>query len=200
MVSGISGGDSHLTRLVVLVAQLCQTLCDPKDCSPPGSSVHRILQARIPEWIAIPYSRGSSQPRDWTWVSCIAGDSLLSELQGSPCYSVAMTIRLILCVECFEKTISSVKFSCSVVSDSLWTHGLQQARILCPSPTPGACSKSHPLSQWFHPTISSFVVPFTFCLQSFPSKRSFQISHVAKVLEFQLQHQSFQWIFKTDFL
>ena len=48
-------------------------LCDPMDCSPPGSSVHGISQARILEWVAIPFYRGSSQPRDWTWVSCIAG-------------------------------------------------------------------------------------------------------------------------------
>ena len=55
------------------VAQLCPTLCDTVDCSPPGSSLHGILQARILEWIAISFSRGSSQPRDGTWVSCIAG-------------------------------------------------------------------------------------------------------------------------------
>ena len=47
--------------------------CNPTDCSPPGFSVHGILQARILEWIAIPFSRGASQPRDWTLVSCIAG-------------------------------------------------------------------------------------------------------------------------------
>ena len=47
------------------VAQLCPTLCDPADCSPPGSSVHGFLQARILEWVAISFSRGSSQPRDW---------------------------------------------------------------------------------------------------------------------------------------
>ena len=57
----------------VLVAQACPTLCNPMDCSPPGSSVHGILQARKLEWIAMPSSRGSSQPRDWTWVSCPAG-------------------------------------------------------------------------------------------------------------------------------
>ena len=51
----------------------CQTLCDPVDCSPPGSSVHGILQARILEWVAISFSRGSSQLRDWTRVSCFAG-------------------------------------------------------------------------------------------------------------------------------
>ena len=55
----------------VLVAQSCPTLCNPTDCSPPGSSVHGILQARILEWIAICFFRGSSQPRDRTWVSCI---------------------------------------------------------------------------------------------------------------------------------
>ena len=57
----------------VLVAQLCPTLCDPMDCSLPGSSVHGILQGRILEWIAISFSRGSSQSRDRTQVSCIAG-------------------------------------------------------------------------------------------------------------------------------
>ena len=56
-----------------LVAKLCPTLCDPMDCSPPGSSVHGISQARILEWVAIPFSGESSQPRDWTWVSCLAG-------------------------------------------------------------------------------------------------------------------------------
>ena len=60
-------------REKVLVAQPCPTLCNPKDCSLPGSSVHGILQARILEWIALPFFRGSSQPRDWTWVSWILG-------------------------------------------------------------------------------------------------------------------------------
>ena len=55
------------------VAQSCPTLCNPMDCSLPGSSVHGILQARILEWVAIPFSRGSSQPRNWTRVSGIAG-------------------------------------------------------------------------------------------------------------------------------
>ena len=55
------------------VAQSCLTLCDPMDCSPPGSSVHEIFQARVLEWVAISLSRGSSQPRDWTQVSCTVG-------------------------------------------------------------------------------------------------------------------------------
>ena len=57
----------------VLVAQSCPTLCNPKDCSPPGSSVHGIPQAGILEWVAMPFSRGSSWPRDQTRVSCTAG-------------------------------------------------------------------------------------------------------------------------------
>ena len=57
----------------VLVAQSCPTLCSPMDCSLPGTSVHGILQARVLEWVAIPFSRGSSRPRDQTWVSHIAG-------------------------------------------------------------------------------------------------------------------------------
>ena len=60
--------------MCVLVTQSSLILCDPMDCGPPpGSSVHGILQTRILEWFAISSSRGSSQPRDWTWVSCIIG-------------------------------------------------------------------------------------------------------------------------------
>ena len=55
------------------VAQLCLTLCDPMDCSPPGSSIHGIFQARVLEWVASSFSRGSSRPRDWTWISRIVG-------------------------------------------------------------------------------------------------------------------------------
>ena len=57
-----------------LVAKLCLTLCNPMECSQPGSSVHGILQARILEWVAILFSRGSSWPRDQSRVSCIAGE------------------------------------------------------------------------------------------------------------------------------
>ena len=72
-------------------------------------------------------------------------------------------------------TISSVQFNCSVVSDSLRPHGLQHTRLPCPSPTPGACSNSCPLSQWCHPTISSCVIPSS-CLQSFSVSGSFPMS------------------------
>jgi len=69
----------------------------------------------------------------------------------------------------------SVQFSYSVVSNSLRPHGLQHARPSCPSPIPGVYSNSCPLSWWWHPTISSSVIPFS-CLQSFPASGSFQIS------------------------
>ena len=67
----------------------------------------------------------------------------------------------------------SVQFSHSVVSESSRRHGLQHPRLPCPSPTPRACSDSCPLSRWCHPTISSSVVPFASCLQSFPASGSF---------------------------
>ena len=67
----------------------------------------------------------------------------------------------------------SVQLSCSVMSDSLWPHGLQHTRLPCPSTTPGACSNSCPSSRWCHPTTSSSVVPFSSHLQSFPALGSF---------------------------
>ena len=69
-----------------------------------------------------------------------------------------------------------VEFSCSVVSSSLRSHGLQHARPPCLSPTPRVYSNSRPLSRWCHPTISFSVVPFCFCPQSFPASGSFQMS------------------------
>ena len=74
-----------------------------------------------------------------------------------------------------ELQFSSVQFSCSVVSDSLWPHGLQHARLPCPWPTPGACSNSCQSSQWYHATISFSVVPFSF-LQSFSASQSCPMS------------------------
>ena len=92
---------------------------------------------------------------------------------------------------------SSVAQSCPTL---LRPHGLQLTRLPCPSPTPEACSNSCPLSQWCHPTISSSVVPFSSCLQTSPASGSFPTSPFFASDEFQLQHQSFQWIFRTYFL
>ena len=77
---------------------------------------------------------------------------------------------------CFKLDLFSVQFNRSFMSDSLWPHRLQHARLPCPSPTLRACSNSCPLSWWCHPTISSTVVPLSSCLQSFPASGSFPVS------------------------
>ena len=104
--------------------------------------------------------------------------------------------------------VSSVQFSHSAMSDSLGHRGLQHAKLPSPSPTQGACLNSCPSSQWCYPTILSSVIPFSSWLQSFPASGSFLMSQFFEsggawsnqVLQLQLQHQSFQWIFRTDFL
>ena len=111
----------------------------------------------ILEWLAYPFSRGSSQPRNQTGISCIAGRFFTSW---------AITEALVV-------GFSSVQFSCSVMSDSLPPHELQHSRPPCPSPTPGVCSNSRPSSRWCHPAISSSVVPFSSCPQFLPSIRVF---------------------------
>ena len=84
-----SGYDHH--QLETVCAQSYLTLCDPVDCSPPGSSVHGIFQVRILEWVAVLSSRGSSRPRDQTRIfcsSCIAGRFFTTEPQGRPPFAV----------------------------------------------------------------------------------------------------------------
>ena len=81
-------------------------------------------------------------------------------------------------VLCYGLLLSSVQFSCSVVSDSLRPHELQHARPPCPSPTPRVYPNSCPSIQWCHPIISSSVVPFSSRLQSFPASGSFQMSQL----------------------
>ena len=86
--------------------------------------------------------------------------------------------NFLVCFEIFWSSLSSVQFSRSVVSDSLWTHESQHARPPCPSPTPGVHSDSRLLSQWCHPTISSSVIPFSSSLQSFPASGFFQMNQL----------------------
>ena len=88
--------------------------------------------------------------------------------------------------------ISSVQFSCSVLSDSLRLHELQHTRPPCPSPTPRVYPNSCPLSWWCHPTVSSSVVPLNLSQHQGLFKWVSTSHQVAKVLELQLQHQSFQ--------
>ena len=121
--------------------------------------------------------------------------------------SLKSTSHLCLCLSLLHTHPNGpISLGCSVTKScrTLRPHGLQQARPPCPSPTPGVYSNSCPLSRWCHPAISSSVVPFSSHLKSSQHQGLFQwvssSHHMAKVLEFQLQHQSFQWIFRTDFL
>ena len=136
----------HLKKVVIIfitstivwseneVAQSCPTLCDPMDCSLPGSSIHGIFQARILKWIAISFSRRSSQPRDWKQVSHIVGRH----------FTIWATR---------EAYFSSVQLSSvTQLCPTLQPHELQHARPPCPSPTPGVHLNSHPSSRWIQPS------------------------------------------------
>ena len=129
-------------------------------CRLSGSSVHGILLARILERVAASFFRESSPPRDQTLIPCTGRHSLLLSHQGS------LTVEY------------SVQVSRSVVSNSLRPHESQHARPPCPSPTPGVHSDSRPSSQWYHPAISSSVVPFSSCPQSLPASESFPMSQL----------------------
>ena len=88
-------------------------------------------------------------------------------------------LGLLHCRQClYHLSHSSVRFSCSVVSDSLWPHEPQHARPSCLSPTPGVYPNPFPFSRWCPPTILSFVVQFSSCPQSFPASGSFQMSQL----------------------
>ena len=89
---------------------------------------------------------------------------------------ICIFLNQLLSIECVLNTIVGIQFSWSVRPDYLWPHGLQHARPPCPSPTPGVYPDSCPFSRWCHQTISSSVVPFSSCLQSFPTSGSFQMS------------------------
>ena len=98
------------------------------------------------------------------------------------CIYVCVLAHIYVCVYAFVHVcmwvymnvyVCTSLFSCSVASDSLWPRRLYHARLPCPSLSPGVCSDSCPLSRWCHPTISSSVTPFSFCLQSFPASGSF---------------------------
>ena len=136
------------------------------DCSLPGFSVHGILQARILEWVAMSSSRGIFPTQGWN--PCLF--CLLHWQAGS--------LTLAPPGKCLSLEFSSVQFSRSVRSDSLQPHEPQHIRPPCPSPTPGVHPNSCPLSWWCHPTISSSVVPFSSCPQSFPASGSFQMSQL----------------------
>ena len=148
-----------LLKMKVVVSHSHPTLCNSMDYSPPDSSVHGISQARILEWVAIPFSRDSTFfPTQGLNLGHLHCRQILFRLihPRSPCC-------------CWWVTQSYL---------TLWPHGLQHARLSCPSPTPKVCLNSCPLSRWCHPTISSSVIPFPSCLQSFPASGSFPMSQL----------------------
>ena len=145
---------------------MCPTLCDPMDCSLPGSSLHGILQARILKWVAISFSRESSQLRDWTWVSCTAGRR----------FNLWVTREECVCYRTYQVFILVVQ---------LLSHG----PILWDSTncsTPGfpvlhylpEFAQTH--IHWVGDAIQPFypVIPFSSCLQSFPASGSFPMSQL----------------------
>ena len=157
------------------VTQSCPTLCDPMDYSLPGSLVHGIFQARVLEWVAISFSRGSSQPRNWTRVSHIAGRCFtfwatrkIPYQEWSDSLWSHLPTPLILSVQ-FSSVIQSCPTLCKPMDCSM--PGLPVHHQL-----PEFTQNSRLLSQWCHPTISSSVVPFSSCLQSFPASGSFPMS------------------------
>ena len=105
------------------VLQSCSTLCEPMDCSPLGSSVHGILQTRILEWVAIPFSKGSSQPRDRTWLFHFAG-RLPTIWTTRAVLWLPYTCIFLLLILPFLNLLICLCVSHSVVSDPLWPYGL----------------------------------------------------------------------------
>ena len=128
-----------------LVTKSCPTLCDPLDYSPPGSSVHGIVQARVLEWVAISSSRGSSRIGDLTCVSCLAGVFFTTEPPGKP--PVLLLLRCQSGVREFEKPGSQVVLFTSEFP--VWTPG---AGWVWP---PGSCM--HFMSGIGEPTISAVI-------------------------------------------
>ena len=154
------------------------------------STVHEILQGRILKWGAIPFSRGSSRPRDWTQVCCIAGKFFTIWTNRKALYIPQLVLKkTATCQQEItdkKQTNNNKKnlafciqlLSCSIMSDFLLPRGLQHSRLSCPSPIPRACSNPCPSSQWCHPTISSSAIPFSSYLQSFPASGSFLMSQL----------------------
>ena len=125
------------------------------------------LERDLPIWLQSSWS----SPLQWPLGSCVLSHPGRGWHRGklAPSQRECGTLRA-------YAPVLSVQFSSSVMSDSLQLHGLQHTRLPCPSPTPRAYSDSCPVSQWGHPTISSSVIPFSSCLQSFPASGSFPMS------------------------
>ena len=145
------------------------TLCDPMDCSPPDSSVHGILQERMMEQVVIPFSRRLSQPRDWTWVSCIAG-----------CFFIIWATRKALFI--FNWRIIASQYCIGVYQTSTWisrrfTHGFSHLN------TPPTSLPIPPLYVVIEP-------PFEFLesYSKFPLAILHMVMHVSMLLSPYLPH------------
>ena len=169
--------ESPLCVLKCLVASVVSDSFGPHGVLPTRLLCPWDSPARILEWVAMPSSRGSSQPRDQThisYVSCMGRQLLYPTLQIFSMNPGPNLPSIYITNDSKDPTLClSVQFSC------IWlfsTHGLRHARPCCPSPTPWVYSNSCPSSRWCHPTISSSVIPFSSHLQSLPASRSFQMS------------------------
>ena len=129
--------------------------------------MHKITKGKTGEWIESRYFKYNWLVlfKKWFWENWIAR-----------CRRIKVDLSYV--VFKWQLRLDSIQSSYSVMSDSLQPHGLQPARPPCPSPTTRVYSNSCPLSWWCHPTISSSVVPFSSCLQSFPASGSFQMSQL----------------------
>ena len=175
----------HVMMCECVCDHSCMTLADPMDCRLPGSSVHGIFQARILGRVAISYFRRFS------WV--VKQEKLYDYGHSIKYWFIraqteVLIVHILFPIPWYFSTKDTCKihiwshvfyyqyqFSHSVMSDSLWHHGLQHARPPCPLPTPRAYSNSHTSLWWCHPTISFSVILFS-CLQSFPTSGSFLVS------------------------
>ena len=180
------------TCMKVKVAQSCPTLCDPMDYIVRG-----ILQARILECVAFPFSRGSSQARDWTHVSHFARGFFTN--WATICIYMCVCVCVCACIY----THMLFLFSHSVASTFLWTRGLQYSRPPFPSPSPRVCPNSCSLHWWCHPAISFSDAFFSFCPQYFPASRTFPMSQLFASDDqntgVSASVSSFQWVFRVDF-
>ena len=128
--------------------------------------------------------------------------SLVAQLVKSPPAMQEIPVQFLGQEDPLEK--GSAQFSRSVVSDSLRSHEPPHARPPCPSPTPRVYANSCPLSQWWHPTISSSIVPFSSCPQPFPASGSFEMSELfesgGQSIGVSASTSVFQWTLRTDLL
>ena len=161
------------------------------------AALHQIVLSRKVQSVSL-----APVVTEWSqmlWAEWRTGSCVDCEVQGPNWESTTMWNKVLEL--CFWHHLGLL-FSCSVMSNSWLPHRLQKARLPCPSLSPRVCSIS--LSWWCYPTISSSFTRFSSCLNLSQHQGLFQwvssLHQVVKVLELQLQHQSFQWIFRVDFL